>query len=365
MPAFLGHWRIFEIAARAVQSDRTIGPALKAPGPTYRGFSQWAYLGAMGPDIPYFSPKPFGWLADAFHNKKTNVFVANFIEQLAQVSPSDDPYRRSIPDVGYTFILGFLCHMAGDLMLHPYVNAFGGLSDAKSLPVAASSMGHEANTHRYVEVMFDAYLAAKYFDAPHLSDQPGNRFFSSWSDFIGETISMEAGKLVPMNWLLGKIITAGNKTYPYGQKKGILTVPDARAGAKKMTGQVLDLVYDAALAYMPETATWEFVQHKWRDRRFEDYLDAAARVTVMFWHAAAKYRAACLRSPSSPSKDARKEFLKTVRNFNLDTGYTLRVYSDSGNIHIRYDHSWALYLRETGYQAVDMEYEDLAHAGKL
>jgi hypothetical protein len=275
---------------------------------------------------------------------------------------------KNIPAIGYAFLLGFLCHMAGDTTVHPYVNSFAGVSGEFSIGIAATAffMGRQtARTHRLIELNFDVYLAAKYYGAPRLSDNPGNKFWSSWSDFIAGTTSMEADRVVPLSWLLQSMIAVGNQTYPSGQKKGKPTVVDGRDAVKTMVTKALDFGYDASLLYVPDKATWEFVQHKWRDRNFESYLEVAAQMTVAFWRAAAKYYAACLKSPGAPPQDARKEFLKVVRNFSLDTGYVLRVFSEADDIHIRYDHCWALFLRETGAQAVDMETDDMRGKGTL
>ncbi len=372
----LAHWRILELAALLAESDGTLWKAVTSPKPKYTstgmnyGLSQWAYLGAMGPDIPYMYNRTginsadkmpqLNWLADCFHAKKSNVVVTQFLETLATRANSE------LKDATYAFILGFLCHMAGDIMLHPYINSFAGAGDKHSIthPSSGWVMGrYEA--HRYFELQHDVYLARTVYGAPNLDDGPGDDNSNSWADFIVDiynaSLAISHGSSNShrlLSGVLNELMWAGKDSYRETGKTSQLTVPDLVRAVDFLYAS-LAFGYNWAEGWLPDFAPnkahLNFVQSPVRDRDYEKYLMAAAKLTIKFWKAAKTYWEACQKGHGVTSEDDKRVFLQTVLNFNLDTGYTIRVYSkvdrnfgsegwrDEPTIHLRYDHSWALY----------------------
>jgi hypothetical protein len=346
MPAFLAHFCILSLAYSKANDDlRSIlsaEPTYQAPPKgRYSPISQWAYLGAIGPDITG-SIEEVAWIFEVIHWKKSNSFVANWIRDIDTRLADGESVAKNL-----AFLFGFLSHIAADAIMHPYVNTFAGVLDNQSIPLAVDkgipvpimgrpvdyAMGRPGKTdmHRFVELHQDSYIANKFFGAKSMS--AGGDSSPSWSNFIKQ-LTVGANKL-QYDALMSRYKDAVKETYPAGKKIDISKLKDAE---EKVRTKALDAVYDAALGPVPDHPDDIFVQHPKRDRSYEDYLWAAAHVSVKFWEAARKF----YYSPQTI--DDRKKFFEIVRNFNLDTGFTLRVYSNPWKIYVRHEHSWSVLL---------------------
>jgi hypothetical protein len=350
MPAFLAHFYILSLAYSKANADLKwiLGaePTYQAtPKGQHAPISQWAYLGAISPDIPG-SIKDVAWIFELIHLKKSNAFVANWIRDIdIKLEPGESVARN------LAFLFGFLSHMAADTIIHPYVNTFAGVLDNQSIPVAVNrgfpvpimgrpvdfAMGEPGKTdmHRFVELHQDSYIATKFFGAKSMS-AGDNRFpsrFPSWSSFIGGTI--KGGYKSQYDALMSRYKEAAKETYPDGKEIDLSKLKEAE---EKVRSDALDKVYDAALGPIPNQPEEIFVQHPKRDRSYEEYIWAAAYASVKYWKAARAF----YYSPKS-TKD-RKKFFEVVRNFNLDTGFAVRVYSNPWKIYIRHEHSWNVLL---------------------
>jgi hypothetical protein len=112
--------------------DRGLAPAIG------RGVSKFAVLGSMGPAIPGFS-RPFvrnhEWVFDLLHKgspdadhervvAQTTDFVLELRRQIetqivAQVPAAEQAAERKKADA---YLLGHLCHLAGDIVLRPFLD---------------------------------------------------------------------------------------------------------------------------------------------------------------------------------------------------------------------------------------------------
>jgi hypothetical protein len=335
----------FSKASTDVRSILSTPPTYHAlPTGQHKPISQWAYLGSIGPDFPG-SYKGVEWIFEVLHWKKSNSFVASWIQNMEPLEPGETVAMN------LAFLFGFLSHMAVDSILHPYVNTFAGVLDKQSIPVAAKKgfiplpiigypLDHilgtpmKASMHRFVEVHQDSHIAKKYYGAKSLSGQAGGDSWSaSWSDFI-DAVTSDSYK-AQFNVLINRYEAAMKETYPDGKNPDFSGLKKAEKRVKLLA---LDMGYDWGLGYLPDHPEEIFVQHPKRDRPYESYLWSAADTTVKYWEAARTF----YYSPKA--LEDRKEFFRVVRNFNLDTGLAPRVYSNPWKIYIRHESSWNLFL---------------------
>jgi hypothetical protein len=335
MPAFLAHFRVLEMATDKYQAQGADSSFINTqpvyhalPKKEHQPISQWAYLGAMGPDMCAFNEGVTSWIFDVLHWKKTNSFVANWLAM-----PALSPAERA-------FIMGFLAHMAADIIVHPYVNTFAGAFENQRIPVAYNNTvkSLQATMHKYVELHQDCHLAKKYYGAASLSGQAGGQSVrSSWSDFIGQAADGDLVKNTDLKSLLFTYRKVVGDTLLTPTDQNVPTLLELNESVQRLS-KALSMGYDWSAFPVPDQPEPDFVQHPKRDRRYEDYLWAAAHLTVEYWKAAKVY------SDSQKTPEDRRQLLDVVRDFNLDTGFAPRVYSDGAKIHVRHDHSWALFL---------------------
>jgi len=359
MPAFLAHFCILDMAYSKLSEKSKFlikEPRYQSSGKIHSAeLSQWAYLGAIGPDI-CGAEETVEWVFDVIHWKKSNSFVANWIEKL------DPDFEEFSESVHLAFLFGFLSHMAGDTIVHPYVNTFAGVLDRQSISVAVKKSpipvpifgifgyafpkaAHEAEMHRFVELHQDAYVAERYYGAKSLS--AGDDALLSWNSFFRDAVKDQTHKK-DYSGLLKRYVDVTNETYNVPSYKKALTNSYLEKAVNKICEVGLGLGYDGAMGPVPNHPEDIFVQHPKRDRNYDSYLWAAAFTTTKYWEAAMDF----LYSPMDISD--RKAFMKVIRNFNLDTGFAPRVYSNQNRIYIRHDHSWSLLL-EKPTQAFDPE----------
>ncbi|HET8841298.1 MAG TPA: zinc dependent phospholipase C family protein [Ktedonobacteraceae bacterium] len=238
MPAFLTHWRILiETARQSQDAGSDLGsliidaaalrrrahgwstpPQTTAAGAVWdtgplpeidfpfpgSDISAMAFLGALAPDIMYYSrlffrdklsdrhlaqatlsPTTTGqkpqW-SELFHCFHSGEILIAFLEQIALV-PS--PALRS---QALAFALGYISHIATDIALNPWINAL-----ASQLPKRRSP-----GRHYFVELRLDEYLAQTYFDHPryHLLHQP-------WGAYIEPV----ASELIQPDALVAQLLT--------------------------------------------------------------------------------------------------------------------------------------------------------------
>ena len=360
MPAFLTHFSILDRAVvRCSQAHRSFlgktRPNYQPPGQK-NAIAQTAYLGAMGPDWAAYNQEelgtqPAGTIFDMVHRKKSGVVVANILEET----------RLSLSDLGdssngLAFAMGYMAHIIGDAICHPYVNNIAGEyhnQGIKSIFEAAKVGG--VTMHMFCEGHMDSYVAGTHYGAgDQMSNGPGDSATASWSDFLDDLVTGGVALFgidhheptAAMEPVVKVYTDAIKRAYP-----GMPATTDAFNIALSNLFDVLDLAYDIASMHevlfdTPPMDWWnlDFVEHKhYRNAwfRFDDLCDWAANVLAqVMWPAAWVY----YHSAMKPAD--RKKFLGVMRNWNLDTGYDMSVYSKGDTIRILYDHSWAVFDKQ-------------------
>ena len=141
------------------------------------GISKFAILGCMGPDLPAFAEvfRPGqGWVFDTVHKgtpdynreavvaRTTDMALAFHLAALIKVRESvtdADPAKQKKKrddemEKVQAYVLGHMCHLAGDIVAHPFINDLEwhlGVPDSKHLP------------HGKNEALIDAAVAKKVF----------------------------------------------------------------------------------------------------------------------------------------------------------------------------------------------------------
>lgn len=129
--------KIFALAKRAYDiMSEPPHPTTDLPGqpfvrPLGEGISKFAVMGAMGPDITAFSAMLApgqGWLFDTVHkgNPDANremvaASTCEFAIQLWRSMSTATTDERKLKKLR-AYVLGHLCHLAGDIISHPFIN---------------------------------------------------------------------------------------------------------------------------------------------------------------------------------------------------------------------------------------------------
>ena len=285
MPAILAHFCVLEKATQKIGVEG-IRKALMAPPnfsyvPRDLGISQFAYLGAIGPDIAGYESS-LEWLFEVFHYKKTNSFVKAWLA---------DPGGG---DAALAFILGFLAHMAADVVIHPYVNTFAGVYEQQLIewavtptkagvsplagPLAAAAgtfmaKKQRCQMHRFVELHQDVNVCQSYYNLTvelrEMETAAQQSRITSWANFIKDTL--EPAHQSAFDPVANKYDAAVQKTYD-----STLTGGQVFAGFKpavKTLYKLLDIVFDWAFTPVPSAAQTAFVEHLHKDRAYSALLD--------------------------------------------------------------------------------------------
>jgi hypothetical protein len=130
--------RVLELATKAHQMMSDVAPVdTTFPDDPYvrpfgAGVSSFAVMGSMGPDITAFSALMApgqGWIFDTIHKgnpsgnremvvAETSEFVFDFWRKVSAKLAGQDAQLKKMR----AYVLGHLCHMAGDIISHPFIN---------------------------------------------------------------------------------------------------------------------------------------------------------------------------------------------------------------------------------------------------
>ena len=400
MPAFLTHWHILiETAQRTQDAGNDLGSLIidaaafhsrahgwaTPPQTTPAGavwdtgplpeidfrfpgsdISSMAYLGALSPDIfsyrrGYLREKPSAhrlqkgeshsqipghhipW-SGLLHGKRSGDALLAFLELIAHV-PS--PALRS---QALAFAMGYLSHIATDIALNPWINAF---------LAAAYQDGNLTDMHAYVELRLDEYLADVYFNHPRysLGNQPWERYIEPAARSIAErgTLSEQ---------ILYLLTAAAEMTYGLKEEQASAFQQDYLAGLQGMRRYLagrgrfrLTSLYEQ----MRKRNNYEFIatmvgndpEHAMVS--LEAVLSYATRLSELLCRRAISYYSA-LRNvqASAGERSSRRAALRDVlRNWNLDTGYTMDVTFDEEEVTLRLLHNWVHFAHLWDMESVD------------
>ncbi|WP_230741159.1 zinc dependent phospholipase C family protein [Methanooceanicella nereidis] len=344
MPAVLGHFLVFRETALALideygeeaakvlrvepKYERKMDPktddSKMFPSP-YRGKSdggltKYGYIGSCGPDICYMHNRIMHkgesrW-ADLTHYHNSGRFVAYLVD-LAKTHKDSDLGLRIM-----AFTIGYITHIMADAIVHPYVNTFAG---AYHHQVASKE------AHQTIEVNMDSWMAKHYYG---LKDITTTGISHSWSDYVDDSnwIGKASDRAKEFFKEINEVFMSTYGEYPDG-KNAADGLEYLLVSYYNFWSFVLDIGYDTALGPVPTNPNPGMVT-RFRQENYPSYLFKAKKAAVE----------ACIKALDYWSgKAGRDDLLEYMGNWNLDTGYRIKVSSEGGQLCIKYEHSWAVY----------------------
>jgi hypothetical protein len=138
MPGTFAHMFIFEDVIAEIEKDSDCEDLVKL----LKENKNYGTLGSLGPDLPTFesvtgtlyshftsaTDEPFHlekW-SGQLHSKDPNVFPLKMIEIAWKENDFNVPGWDNISKRQWAFIIGFLCHIAADQTIHPFINSIAG-----------------------------------------------------------------------------------------------------------------------------------------------------------------------------------------------------------------------------------------------
>ncbi len=204
MPASLTHMLI---------SRRTRDHVRRAPDERTAGFvtdvldrhPHYMELGSLGPDLPYFGwrsllrpNKPIGvdqW-SYQLHSKSPNILPLRLIELAWKESdPKQEPWV-DIDKCKFSFICGFLTHLAADQTVHPVVNSIAGCYHREK---AART------EHKNCEIHQDLYMLSEQYNHQLTMSQFHSQEFHEWCNLKRDSWKsplLHGAKLSDWWWVL-------------------------------------------------------------------------------------------------------------------------------------------------------------------
>lgn len=393
MPAFLTHWRILIETARRSQdagsdlgsliidttalrrriNDLPIPPETTPAGAVWNtgplpeigysfpgsDISAMAYLGALAPDITdfqkgYFKRKisdasklrsiqspsqpgePGAW-ATLFHTNHSSDLLFTLLEQTAEV-PS--PAVRS---QALAFCLGYLSHIAADIALNPWINVLASQYCRKDIPALFLPLG----LHFYSELCLDEYTAATYFKNEPLYQwlhQPWHHYIEPAAhNMLTATTDLTAR-------VLDLFVSAIEATYALNETQSQAFRHQYIAGLQRLRlylagrGLFRWLTINAHVRRRtadPIIATIATHHYQRGAITSEEVIAYAIRLSERLCRRAISYYASLRNTlATAEERSQRRAALRNdLRNWNLNTGYTLEVLFDQ-EITFRYLHNW-------------------------
>jgi hypothetical protein len=396
MPAFLTHWHVLiETAKRSRDAGNDLGslivdasalrrrvqgwmtpPATPPAGAVWdtgplpsinfifpgSDISAMAYLGALAPDISCFQKgnfkkkildyrqrNPFSsqpskgsdvpW-ADLLHCNRSGDVLLAFLEQTTHI-PS--PALRS---QALAFAMGYLSHIATDIALNPCINALAGAYRSTDLP----GMFVPLDMHFYVELCLDEHIAYTYFDRPLY-----NWIHQPWDQYIEPVASACAYPPSLSAQVLDLFTNAAEVTYGLTEERSKNFRQDYLAGLQRLrsylagSGVFRFLTFNVLTRRLrgdPIIASILEDSHQPGTVNFEQAIAYAIRLSERLCRRAIGYYAA-LRSTTATASERnqrRSALCEDLRNWNLDSGYTMDItFDEQVTLHLL--HNWVHFAR--------------------
>jgi hypothetical protein len=390
MPAFLIHWHVLIETARSSQdagSDlgsliidtaalRRRSYGLDTPPQTTPAGAVWdtgplpeidyrfpgsdisamAYLGALAPDMTYYTAGNFKdkltdrrlqrssvqppannnapW-ADLLHNNRSGDVLLAFLEFIADV-PS--PALRS---QALAFSMGYLSHIATDIALNPYINALAAAYHRSEVP--GMGVFNPLGPHFYVELCLDEYIASVYFHHPLYvwTNQP-------WWQYIEPAAqSISAGATLSAR-VLDLLAAAAEAIYGLSEEQAKTFHLDHLAGLRGLRrylagrGGFRFLIWRLITrrrAGNPFTAI--ITAGHDQQGSFEEVLAYAIRLSERLCRRAMSYYASLRNVNAEANERSRKRAIlhDDLRNWRLDTGYASDITFDQ-DVTLHLLHNW-------------------------
>jgi hypothetical protein len=389
MPAFLTHWRVLIETARRSQDagsdlgsliidtaalNRRIG-GLPAPPQTTPAGAVWhtgplpeidyrfpgsdisamAFLGALAPDIAGYQRSTFkARISDRakrkagfspltgtqaqwsrlLHTNRSGDFLLAFLEQIAQI-PS--PALRS---QALAFSLGYVSHIATDIALNPWINALANAYAREEIPGLA-----RLGRHFYVELCLDEYIASSYFGHAAYTwlNQPWRGYIEPSAHHLTIPTTLAAQTLTLLT-------TAAEATYGLSEEQSQAFRSDYLVGLRRLR---LYLAGQGSFRWLmlntrqrkhssnPIIATIAARQSKPGIVTVEEAIAYAIHLSERLCRRAISYYASLRNTRASAEERSQRRMAlrNDLRNWDLETGYTLEVSFDQ-EITLRFLHNW-------------------------
>jgi hypothetical protein len=396
MPAFLTHWHVLiETAKRSRDAGNDLGsliidasalrrraqgwitpPATPPAGAVWdtgplpginfifpgSDISAMAYLGALAPDISYFQkgnfkkkildyrrqnrfnpPPSIGngvpW-ADLLHFNRSGDVLLAFLEHTAHI-PS--PALRS---QALAFAMGYLSHIATDIALNPCINALAGAYHSNDLP----AMFVPLDMHFYVELCLDEYIAYTYFDRPLY-----NWIHQPWDQYIEPVALACADPSSISSQVLDLFTDAAEVIYGLTEEQSKNFRQDYQVGLQRLrsylagSGVFRFLTFNVLARRRrgdPIIASIAEDLHDPATLNFEQAITYAIHLSEHLCRRAIAYYAALRNTTATASERSRRRsaLCEDLRNWNLETGYTMDITFDE-QVTIRLIHNWVHFAR--------------------
>lgn len=334
------------------------------------GINQYAYLGAQGPDFPYyvteygkkiadiktkfenpgkilealyfdswfptrrFQPTGRSIWADMAHYCKSGMFIVEIID-IARTLNTD--LQRKV--MAYT--LGHICHIATDAILHPFVNSLAGAYYNLSVDhtkvmkyeadIVSSTDGFNIpiDLHHLVEFHMDAWLAQNYYGRISVS------LGEEWTNLVNKC------KDQGISDVLSTICKAYTTTY--GHKEQTNCFNELMDGYNELYQVIYDVTMKIPglprpIPQHPEQPNSIFIEPGAKKESYPEVYENRLKQAVNLAEDLSKE--AVLYFKGQISKDEAK---KRLGCYNLDTGYNLRVKKKRKSAVIEFQHSWSKY----------------------
>jgi hypothetical protein len=396
MPAFLTHWHVLiETAKRSRDAGNDLGsliidasalrrraqgwitpPATPPAGAVWdtgplpginfifpgSDISAMAYLGALAPDISYFqkgnfkkkildykrqnrfnSPPSIGngvpW-ADLLHFNRSGDVLLAFLEHTAHI-PS--PALRS---QALAFAMGYLSHIATDIALNPCINALAGAYHSNDLPGMFVPLG----MHFYVELCLDEYIAYTYFDRPLY-----NWIHQPWDQYI-EPVALACADPSSLSAQVLDLFTdAAEEIYGLTEEQSKNFRQDYQVGLQRLrsylagSGVFRFLTFNVLARRRrgdPIIARITEDPHDPATLNFEQAITYAIHLSEHLCRSAIAYYASLRNTTATASERSRRRstLCEDLRNWNLETGYTMDITFDE-QVTIHLIHNWVHFSR--------------------
>ncbi len=413
MPAFLTHWHVLiETARRSQDAGNDLGSliidtaalrrrshGLDTPPQTTAAGAVWdtgplpeidysfpgsdissmAYLGAIAPDMTYYTADNFKdkltdrrsqrssvqpsannntpW-ADLLHNNRSGDILLAFLEFIADV-PS--PALRS---QALAFSMGYLSHIATDIALNPYINALTAAYDRSEVP--GMGVFNPPGLHFYVKLCLDEHIASVYFNRPLYAWT--NQLW--WQYIEPAAQSITTGSTLRAH-VLDLLAAAAEAIYGLSEEQAKAFHLDHLAGLRGLR------------RYLAGCGGFRFLIWRLLTRRragnpiiatitaghdqqgsFEEVLAYAIRLSERFCRRAMSYYAALRNVNAGANERSRKRSILggDLRNWRLDTGYTADITFDQ-DVTLHLLHNWVHFaeLWESDAAATNQPQTSLNH----
>jgi hypothetical protein len=392
MPAFLTHWRILiETARRSQDAGSDLGSLIIDPAALHRrikglptppettpagavwnsgplpeigydfpgsDISAMAYLGALAPDITNFQkgyfkrkisdasklhtpqspsqPDTSDKWATLFHTNRSGELLFTLLEQTAEV-PS--PAVRS---QALAFCLGYLSHIAADIALNPWINVLARQYRSQDIPGMFLPLG----PHFYTELCLDEHTAITYFN-----DELYKWFSQPWDHYIEPAAhNMLTATTDLTSRVLDLFVSATEATYGLNEAQSQAFRQHYMAGLQRLRlylagrGLFRWLIINARARRRladPIIATIGAHHYQRGVVTNEEVIAYAIRLSERLCRRAISYYASLRNTlATAEERSQRRVALRNdLRNWDLNTGYTLEVLFDQ-EITLRYLHNW-------------------------